>query len=103
VNYDIAVPSIPHGNRRIGRHSDVIVHGVGSILPQMKPALFFRRINGSNAYSFAGLLYFDLNFLGKGFCILARPGLHADGGGDLDVAARFSVEFDFAEFVLNVD
>ncbi len=68
----------------------------------MKPFLLFLGINRFDAHPFASLLNFDFDFLREGFCFLVRTGLCADGRRNLDVAARFAVEADTSELVLDV-
>ncbi len=98
-----AAETVPYGKRRVGRHADVIAHGPGRALAQVKPFPFFFGINGFDAYAFAGLQNFDLYFLRERLGLLMRAGLCADRGGDFDVPAGFAMEPDLAELVFDAD
>ena len=67
----------------------------------MKPFFLFLGIDSLDAYSFPGLLHFDLDFLREGLCFLVRAGLRANRGRNLDVAAGLTVEPDATELVID--
>jgi len=67
----------------------------------VKPFFLFLGIDSLDAYSFPGLLHFDLDFFREGFCFLVRAGLRANRGRNLDVAAGLTVEPDATELVID--
>src|SRR5256885_3377214 len=93
--------TVSHRDRRVGGHGNVITDGPRRVLARVKPFLLFLGIDGLDADSFAGLLYFNLDFLGEGFRFLVRTRLRPDGGGNLDLAAGLTVEPDVTELVLD--
>ena len=100
VDGDVA-EAVFDDERCVGGNRDVVVDRVRSVFANVKPLLLVVRIDGANAHSVSDLLHVDLYFLRVGFGFLARTGLHPDGRGDFNLAARFAVNTDFAEFVFN--
>src|SRR5204863_9990551 len=93
--------TVSHGNRGVGWHPNVITDGPRRVLAGVKPFFLFLGIDSLDAYSFPGLLHFDLDFLREGLCFLVRAGLRANRGRNLDVAAGLTVEPDATELVID--
>ncbi len=89
-----------HNQRSVGRHGDLIVDGIGSVLAA-EPVAIFLRVLCAHLDALRRLLDVDLHFVGKTLRLLVRVGLRADSGGNSQLAARFAVDAHLAEFVFD--
>src|ERR1700756_4165753 len=97
-----AAEAVPDEQRSVGRYGDVIVHGKGRV-PAVKPFLFLIRIDRADAHTVATLLHVDLDLLRVSLRFIVRASLHADGGGDFDLASGFAVYADFPKLVFDLE
>src|SRR6266849_1362894 len=86
----------------VGRHGNLIIDGIGSVLAA-EPVAICLRVVGAHLDAVRRLLAIDLHFVGETLRLLAGGGLRPDGCGDFQVAAGFAVDANLAEFVFDAE
>src|SRR5689334_11717952 len=82
---------VSHAERRVGRHRDVIVHGVRGATARREPSPFFIRVHRADAHTLTGLFHLNLDLVREILRFGMGARLHADSDIDFYVAPRFTV------------